>query len=350
MGYGSMVMDKLEAGSPSQEQMNEVLTAAERAAALTKRLLVFSRKQAVEVKSININELILGLQKMLGRIIRENIDFNLALADRQLMVLADAGQIEQALMNLAGNARDAMPEGGRLTIGTGLQELDDEYVAAYGYGKPGRYALITVADTGQGMDEETKEKIFEPFFTTKGIGEGTGLGLAISYGIIKQHDGYIKVYSELGKGTEFKIYLPLIEGAVVLEKNTETPAPVEGGNETILVAEDDASLRKLTRITLESYGYSVITAEDGEDAITKFMENRERISLALIDMIMPKKNGKEVGEAIIKVSPRTKILFASGYTIDINMTKELAKVGFDLILKPVQPRALLKKVREILDR
>ena len=221
MGYGTMVMDKLEAGSPLKEHMNQVLTAADRAANLTKRLLVFSRKQVVEVKPVNINELILGLQKMLVRIIRENIDFNLDLADRPLIVLADAGQIEQVLINLATNARDAMPEGGRLTISTGLEEMDDEYVAVYGYGKPGRYALITVSDTGHGMDAETQKKIFEPFFTTKGIGEGTGLGLAISYGIIKQHSGYIKVYSEPGQGTVFKIYLPLIEEAALPDKKTE---------------------------------------------------------------------------------------------------------------------------------
>ena len=350
MGYGAMVMDKLEADSPSKEQMNEVLIAADRAADLTKRLLVFSRKQVVEVKPVNINELILGLQKMLVRIIRENIDFNLDLADRPLIVLADAGQIEQVLINLAANARDAMPEGGRLTIGTGLEEMDDEYVAAYGYGKPGRYALITVADTGHGMDAETQKKIFEPFFTTKGIGEGTGLGLAISYGIIKQHNGYIKVYSEPGQGTVFKIYLPLSEEAASADKKTEAAVPVKGGNETILVAEDDASLRKLTRIVLESFGYSVITAEDGEDAITKFMENRERISLVLLDMIMPKKNGKEVSEAIRKVSPRIKILFVSGYTMDIIKTKELTEAGFDFIHKPFRPKDLLIKVREVLDR
>jgi PAS domain S-box-containing protein len=350
IGFGTMVADRIGDDPLSKEQMNEVLTAAERAANLTKRLLAFSRKQVVEAKPININELILGLQKMLVRIIRESIDFKLDLAESPLMVLADAGQIEQVLMNLAANARDAMLEGGRLTIGTEIKELDDEYVAAYGYGKPGKYALITVTDTGQGMDERTKEKIFEPFFTTKGIGEGTGLGLAISYGIIKQHDGYIKVYSELGKGTEFKIYLPLMEDSAALEKATEALVSVKGGKETILVAEDDASLRKLSRIVLESYGYSVITAEDGEDAITKFMENRESISLALIDMIMPKKNGKEVGETIKKASPLTKILFVSGYTMDKIKTEELTESGFDFIHKPVRPQDLLKKVREALDR
>ncbi|MHB8881634.1 MAG: PAS domain-containing hybrid sensor histidine kinase/response regulator [Thermodesulfovibrionales bacterium] len=350
IGFGTMVSDRIGDDPVLKEQMNEVLTAAERAVNLTKRLLVFSRKQVVEVRPVNINDTILDLKKMLARIIRENIELDLDLAEGQLQVMADAGQIEQVLMNLASNARDAMPEGGRLTIGTGLKVMDEEYVAAYGYGKPGKYVLIRVADTGQGMDEETKNKIFEPFFTTKAIGEGTGLGLAISYGIIKKHDGYINVYSEPGKGTEFKIYLPLIEEEAAQEIQTAAIVPARGGNETILLAEDDASLRKLERIVLESYGYTVITAEDGEEAIIKFMDNRERISLALIDMIMPKKNGKEVAEAIRTVSPDTKILFASGYTMDIIMTKELTEAGFDFILKPVLPKDLLKKVREILDK
>ncbi|MCK9420606.1 MAG: response regulator [Nitrospirae bacterium] len=350
MGYGGMVYDGLEAGSPQKEQMNEVLTAAERAANLTKRLLVFSRKQVVAVKPVNINGLILGVQKMLVRMLREDINFKLELAARPLIVMADSGQIEQVLMNLVTNARDVMPEGGSLTIGTGLQELDDEYVALYGFGKIGRYALITVTDTGQGMNAETQKKIFEPFFTTKGIGEGTGLGLSISYAIIKQHSGYINVYSEPGQGTVFKVYLPLSEEAVFPDKKTVAAVPAKGGNETILVAEDDASLMQLMRIVLESFGYSVITAKDGDDAITKFMENRERISLVLLDMIMPKKNGKEVGETIRKVSPRIKILFASGYTMDIIKTKELTDAGFDFISKPVLPRDLLLKVREVLDR
>jgi PAS domain S-box-containing protein len=350
LGYGNMVMDSLEADSPSKENMKEVLIAADRAANLTKTLLVFSRKQVADVKLMDINKLIQGLQKMLLRIIGENIDFTLDLANGQLSVMADFGQIEQVLMNLVTNARDAMMEGGHLTIGTGIQEINDEYVAAYGYGKTGKYALITVADTGQGMDAEIQKKIFEPFFTTKGIGEGTGLGLAISYGIIKQHNGYIKVYSEPGQGTVFKIYLPLVEETAGQDHKAEAPVPVYGGNETILVAEDDASLRKLKTIVLESFGYSVVSAKDGEDAIAKFMENRDKIQLAILDMIMPKKNGKEVSEAIRKVNPLTKILFTSGYTMDIIKTRELAEAGFDFLLKPISSNDLLKKVRDILDK
>ena len=350
LGYGEIVMDGLMAGSPAKEDMNEVIIAAKRAVDLTQKLLIFSRKQAIEVQTINLNDLILALQKMIRQIVRESTEFNLDLAERPLIVLADTGQIEQVLINLASNARDAMPDGGRLTIGTGLVEIDDDYVAAYGYGKPGTYALITVADTGLGMDAETKKKIFEPFFTTKGVGAGTGLGLAISYGILKQHNGYINVYSESGNGSVFNIFLPLSEEVTAAPKKTKLTLSVKGGNETILVAEDDDSLRKFIRKTLESCGYKVITAKDGEDAIKKFVENRERIRLVLLDMIMPKKNGKEASEAIRKISPGMRIFFTSGYTMDIINTKELKEFGFEFIHKPFQSNDLLTKVREILDR
>ena len=349
MGYGAMVMDSLAAGSPARENMSEVLVAAERAANLTTRLLVFSRKEVVDVMPVNINALIQSLQKMLSRIIRENIEFHLELTDTPLIVSADTGQIEQVLINLASNAKDAMLEGGRLMIATGLEKIDEAFVAAYGYGRPGRYALITVADTGQGMDAETQQKIFEPFFTTKVPGEGTGLGLAISFGIIKQHNGYIKVYSEPGEGTVFKIYLPLCDEAA-LEKTPEDVAPVKGGQETILVAEDNATLRDLSRIVLESFGYTVITAEDGEEAITQFLENRERINLVLLDVIMPKKSGKEICEAIRKVSPKMKILFASGYTVEIISNKNWEEGGVDFIQKPFSSKSLLSKVRGVLDK
>ena len=349
MGYGDMVMATLAAGSRAREYMSEVLVTADRAADLTKRLLVFSRKNAAEMTAVNINELFLNLQKMLARIIRENIDFHLELTDTPLIVSADAGQIEQVLINLVSNAKDVMLEGGRLLITTGLEEIDEAFIAAYGYGQPGKYVLITVADTGQGMDAETQQKIFEPFFTTKEIGEGTGLGLAITYGIIKQHNGYIKVYSEPGEGTVFKIYLPFCDEAV-LDKKLKDPAPVKGGHETILVAEDDAALRELSRIVLESFGYTVITAEDGEEAITQFLENRERINLVLLDMVMPKKSGKEICEAIRNVSPKMKILFTSGYTMEIVSNKKLQEGGVDFIQKPYPSNRLLSKVREVLDK
>ncbi|MCL7487707.1 MAG: PAS domain S-box protein [Desulfobulbaceae bacterium] len=350
MGYGGMVLDKLESGSPSKEDMNTLLAAAERAANLTKRLLLFSRKQVVDVKPVNINELILDLRKMLDRIVRECIELHLDLAAGPLMVPADTGMLEQVLMNLVVNARDAMPEGGQLSICTGLMEMDDEYVAMNGYGKAGRYALITVTDTGHGIDAETQKRIFDPFFTTKGIDEGTGLGLAISYGIIQKHNGYINVYSEPRHGTVFNIYLPLCETEPSLERKTPAEVPVKGGNETVLVAEDDPPLRELIRRMLEAHGYNVVSAGDGNDAITKFMENGEGISLLLLDMIMPKKNGKEVAEAIRKISPRIKILFVSGYTMDIIKARDLTVSDFNFIHKPFQLKELVMKVREVLDK
>jgi len=350
IGYGSLIMNAIGEDKRVKEQMNEVLAAADRATVLTRRLLAFSRMQALDVKPININVLVLDLQKMLKRMISESIEIDLELAERPLIVLADASQIEQVLMNLAVNAKDAMPEGGRLAISTRLRELDDEYIAAYGYGKAGTYALITVADTGHGIDAETQKRIFEPFFTTKGIGEGTGLGLAITYGIVKQHGGFIKVYSESGHGTVFRIYLPLSEEAALQNKNLASLDSVQGGLETILVAEDAADIRRLTKIVLESFGYKVIIAEDGEDAIAKFRENKDKIKLAVIDMIMPKKSGTEVSEALRKEHPEIKILFVSGYTLDTLNRQKMIVAGIDFMHKPIVPQDLLKKVREILDR
>jgi PAS domain S-box-containing protein len=350
LGYGAMVMDTLPPGTTASEQMHTLLLAADKAVNLIKRLLVFSRKEVVDMQPLDLNVLVLELRKILGRIVRESIQLHLALAENPLIVLADAGLIEQVLMNLVSNARDAMLEGGQLTITTSPAEMDEAYVAAYGYGRPGRYALISVSDTGPGMDKNTLQRIFEPFFTTKEAGQGTGLGLAVSYGIIKQHDGYIKAYSEPGHGAAFNIYLPLYEQAVIPVQTLVDGDPVMGGHETILIAEDDPDLRNLIRITLESFGYEVIAAQDGEEAIAQFRENRDRISLVLLDVIMPKQNGKEVAEAILKDRPGIKILFTSGYTMNIFKNDELTAAGFDFIHKPFQSKNLLFKVREILDR
>jgi PAS domain S-box-containing protein len=349
MGYGGLILDKIGPDSPLREQMNEVLAAAERASTLTKRLLIFSRKQVVDTRAVNVNEIISGIHKMLSRVIGEDIDLQINLADKRLTVMADSAQIEHVLMNLVTNARDAMPKGGHLTITTETAQMDDAYVAAYGYGNPGVYAVIAVADTGRGIDTETQKKIFEPFFTTKGIGEGTGLGLAISYGIVKLHNGYIKCYSETGKGTVFKIYLPLIEDSAVSRIKAESLGAVKGGTETILVAEDDLSLRKLARIVLESFGYSTIMAENGEDAVAKFVENRDKIKLVILDLVMPKKSGKEAYQEIKTMSPGIRAFFVSGYTMDMISRMELEK-GMEIIRKPFIPIDLLRKVREVLDR
>ena len=252
-------------------------------------------------------------------------------------------------MNLATNARDAMPHGGRLALSTECMELDKSFIRTYGYGKLGRYALISVSDTGVGMSKDTTAKIFEPFFTTKEIGKGTGLGLAMVYGIIKQHNGYINIYSEPGKGTTFNIYLPAAES-----KEEETVKTIEslvsGGTETVLVTEDNEKLRKLSEIILRAEGYKVILAQDGEEAIEKFVENKDRIHLVLLDMIMPKKGGKEVYDEIKKVKPDMKVIFVSGYTADRIDKESLIGTNVKFMFKPVLPKDLLQNVREMLDK
>ena len=350
VGYGTMAQETLAADSPASGHMHTVLLAADKAVNLTRRLLDFSRKEAVDVKPLNLNKLILDLRKILERIIRENISFHLALTEQSLIVSADAGLIEQVLMNLVTNAKDAMQEGGQLIISTSQVDMDEADVAGFDGGKPGRYALISISDSGSGIDEKTLKRIFEPFFTTKNPGQGTGLGLAVSYGIIKQHGGYIKAYSEPGHGTTFNIYFPLNEEAAAPVQTVAKDEPVTGGHETILIAEDDPDLRTLIRISLEAFGYEVITTQDGQETIAGFRENRERISLILLDMIMPKQNGKEVAAAILNDRPGIKILFASGYTTDIFKKDEFPATDFDFIQKPFQTKSLLIKIREILDR
>lgn len=348
LGYSSMVLDRLPQDNLSHDHLKEVITAAERAAVLTKKLLAFSRKQVAEVKPVNINDLVTGLQSMLGRTIGEDVHLTINVAADSPTVLADAGQIEQVLLNIAANARYAMPIGGSLTICTGTEQLDGEFTAAYGYGSPGNFGLITVADTGEGMDADVQRKIFDPFFTTKGIGEGTGLGLSVSYAIIKQHSGYINVFSEKGKGTLFKIFLPTCAKLMTRSAKGESFGEVRGGQEVILIAEDEASVRELARLMLESFGYSVITAADGSEAVAKFLEHRETIQLLILDLIMPNKNGKEVYEEIVKLQPGVKTLFSSGYTNDIISKMEIAE-GMELIHKPYKPHELLNRVRMMLD-
>jgi CheY-like chemotaxis protein len=243
-----------------------------------------------------------------------------------------------------------MPKGGLLTIETGVQVVDSLFVQANNCGEPGRYAIISVSDTGTGMDEKTRERIFEPFFTTKEVGKGTGLGMAIVYGVIKQHNGFINVYSEPQLGTTFRIYLPLVAKELAAVEELCAPEPQRGGSETILVAEDDAAVRKLMEEILTSSGYDVILAENGEDAVAKYMQNRDSIKLILMDIIMPKKSGKEAYNEIRQLDPSAKVLYASGYTIDIIQSRDVMDEGAELIMKPVQPIELLRKIREMLDR
>lgn len=350
MGFGSLIEMNMKEDDPNRIHLKEILNAGERAVHLTQGLLAFSRKQVIDPKPQNLNEIIKGVEKFLMRIIGEDIELKTSLSDCDLTVMVDGSQMQQVLMNLATNARDAMPNGGDLIIEAKQVGLDVEFIKRHGYGKAGRYALLTVTDSGIGMDEKTRERIFEPFFTTKELGRGTGLGLAMVYGIIKQHDGFINVYSEPGKGTTFKIYLPLIKSEVEEKVSAMPAAYPEGGTEIVLVAEDDQAVRKLTKDILERFGYKVIVAEDGEDAIGKFMDNKENIQLLLLDVIMPRKNGKEVYEEIKKIKPDIKTIFLSGYTANLIHKKGILEEGLNFILKPVSPKELLRKVREALDK
>jgi PAS domain S-box-containing protein len=349
IGYGNLLKTEISEDDPLQTYVARILASAERAANLTKGLLAFSRKQMISPKAVNLNEMIKGLERLLPSLLGEDIELSIVPAGKDLNIIADSSQIEQVLMNLATNARDAMPDGGSLTIRTEPIEFDNEFIKSHGYGRPGLYALISVADTGEGMDEETKERIFEPFFTTKEVGKGTGLGLSMVYGIIKQHDGYISVYSEPKKGTTFKIYLPLIKSTIEEEKLLAFPS-IKRGTETVLIAEDDVEVRELTKKVLVGAGYKVLEAKDGEDALKVFTENKEKIHLLILDVIMPKKNGKEVYDEIKKERPNIKVIFMSGYNSDVIHKKGFLEEGLDFIPKPLLASELLRKIREILDK
>jgi PAS domain S-box-containing protein len=349
MGCAYYLKEEMKDDDPLKLEVNDILASTERAASLVKSLLAFSRKQVMNPIPVNLNEIIQRMQRLLARVMTEDIELKTMLTDRNLVIMADPGQVEQALMNLAANAKDAMPEGGILTMSTDFTELDDEYINMHGYGKTGAYAVIIVSDTGRGIDENTRARIFEPFFTTKETGKGTGIGLAMVYGIIKQHNGYINVYSEPGEGTTFIIYLPLVH-AKVEEVGPEGIYTAEKGTETLLLAEDNKDVRKYIKTMLGKNGYEVIEAENGEDAVNKFLENQNRIHLLLFDVIMPKKNGKEAYDIIKKIRPDIKALFMSGYTADAIDRKGLMEEGLNLILKPVLPSALFKNIREVLRR
>jgi len=348
IGYGSLLQMKMKEGDPLRYNVEQILSSANRAASLIQGLLAYSRKQVLNPQPVSVNAIIQKVDQLLARLIGEDIELKTTLSDDDVSVMADAGQIEQVLMNLATNARDAMPGGGYLFIETERIEFSEESAKAHELGKHGAYALITLTDTGMGMDENTRQRIFEPFFTTKEVGQGTGLGLSIAYGIVKQHNGTITVYSEEGRGSTFKIYLPVAPAFEKQKQPVELP-PLQGGVETVLVAEDDEVVRKLTRNVLEQFGYTVIEAEDGEDAVNKFMEHRDLIKLLLFDVIMPKKNGREAYAKIKIFSPDMKVLFLSGYTADTMQRKGLLEPGVNFLMKPVPVNVLLRKVRSTLD-
>jgi len=349
VGYGYLTLMNMAPDDPHRENIGHMLEGSDRAAKLTQDLLLYSRKQICQKSPVDLNETIRKVEKFLERVIGEDIKCSMALHSEPIVVYADAHQLEQVLMNLSTNARDAMMKGGDLAIVTQQITLGEDFVTSHGYGRPGRYALLTLSDTGKGMNEETRKKIFEPFFTTKEVGKGTGLGMAVVYGIIKEHEGYINVYSEPGIGTTFNIYLPLISSVVQreeIEPGKETPTR---GTETILLVEDDESSRQLLTIVLKQGGYTVIEAVDGIDAVKKFMENRETIHLLVSDLIMPTMNGNEAYDEMKAWRPGLKAIFVSGYAPDIVRQKLRLEIGVELISKPISPHALLKKIRSVLD-
>ncbi|MEW6067567.1 MAG: PAS domain-containing protein [Nitrospirota bacterium] len=349
IGFGNLMQMEMKKDNPSRIYVTQILNSAQRAANLTQALLAFSRKQIINPKPVNLNDIIKILEKLLSRVIGEDIELSINLTDTDLITMADSTQMEQVLINLATNARDAMPDGGRLIISTELVEIDPEFIKTHAYGRTGRYALISIEDTGIGMDEKTRERIFEPFFTTKEVGKGTGLGLAMVYGIVKQHRGYINVYSEPGKGTTFKIYIPLIKTLIEEEKPQELFL-ITGGTETILVAEDDAQVRELTKNLLGGFGYNVLEAVDGEDTLRVFNENKDKVDLLILDVVMPKMNGKEVYDEIRKIRPDIQAIFMSGYSADIIHKKGILDEGLEFILKPITPHVFLRKIRETLNK
>jgi CheY-like chemotaxis protein len=263
-------------------------------------------------------------------------------------VHADPGQIEQVLMNLCVNAWDAMPQGGRLTLETENVLINGAYRKTHVWANEGRYVLISVTDTGHGMDEETRSQIFEPFFTTKEVGKGTGLGLSTVYGIVKQHDGMINVYSEVGKGTTFKVYLPIVERCAD-EVGNKIESPVRGGTETLLFAEDHESLRRMTVELLETAGYTVLVATDGQEAVEVFEAHADEISLVLLDVVMPKLSGRDACDRIRAINPSVRTLYTSGYSANAIHTRFVLDEGIELIRKPYDMHVLLRKIREVLD-
>ncbi len=358
IGYGQLIKMELKEGDPIKGPIGHILASSDRAANLVQSLLAFSRKQTIKARPADLNEIVRGVENLLSRLIGEDIELKTLFNSlpppfetEGLTALVDPGQIEQTLLNLATNARDAMPAGGMLTIETGCIQIDEHFIKKHAYGKPGTYAYIGVTDTGSGMDKQTVEKIFEPFFTTKEKRKGTGLGLAMVYGIIKQHKGYINVSSELNIGTTFTLYLPVTRAKADDVAATEQKIDVarSKGGEVVLVAEDDENLRIFMKTILMKYGYQVIEASDGQEAIDRFNENKDRIDLLISDLIMPRKNGNEVCQEIRKIKPDIKTIILSGYDDNMLQEKKIVDKDITFISKPVYPVPLLSKVRDVLE-
>ena len=349
-GYSQLSSIELKEGDPLRGNIDEIQNAADRAASLTRQLLAFSRRQVMEMKVLDLNTLLRDLEKMLRRVIGEEIEMVIQLAEDLGRVRADVGQIEQAIMNLAVNAKDAMPSGGKLTIETTNVELDESYARSHVDVKPGHYVMFSVSDTGVGMTPEVRERIFEPFFTTKEKGKGTGLGLSTTYGIVKQTEGHIWVYSVQGKGTTFKIYFPRVNEPLEEIRKEVLKEELPRGNETILIVEDEEEVRKLTAKILERQGYGILETFNGDDALLACERCKGPIHLMLADVIMPGMSGSELAKLLKPLYPEIKILYMSGYTDNAIVRHGVLEKGVNYIQKPFTIEGLARKVRKVLDK
>ncbi len=351
IGNCHLALTTLHEKDPLFEDIQDIKKAGERAADLTRQLLAFSSKQLIQPRVMDINEVITDMGKMISRLIGEDIEMSVIAAPELWLVEADPGQIEQIIMNLVVNAKDAMPEGGKLIIETANVELDEDFFRKHGVaGQIGSYVKLAINDNGTGMDRETQERIFEPFFTSKASDKGTGLGLSTIYGIVKQNGGFIWVYTELGQGSTFKVYLPRTKGSVDPESEDQLFAEAFGGSETILIVEDDDSVRKLARNSLKKNGYRVLEAENGENALRVSEAHDGSIDLILTDVVMPKMSGKELAGMVKKIHPRVKVIFMSGYTSNAIVDHGILTRGVEFIEKPFTPKNLASKVRAVLDK
>jgi signal transduction histidine kinase/ActR/RegA family two-component response regulator len=351
IGYTDLSLRRVGLENPIRRNLEETKKAAERAASLVRQLLAFSRKQILEPKVLDLNDVVKDMHKMLTRLIGENIKLATRLETDLGSVKADPCQVEQIIVNLVVNARDAMPRGGRVTIETANIALDDQNASKHVSMKPGKYVMLAVSDTGSGMDQETQARIFEPFFTTKEVGKGTGLGLSTVYGIVKQSGGNIWVYSEQGLGTVFKVYLPRIDDAtasMIAKQSQETNAP--RGTETILLVEDEEVVRGLTRKILMQVGYNVLDAKGGDEAIRVCHAHPGPIDLLLTDVVMPEISGKEVADRLLELRPSIRVLYMSGYTDEAIVQHGVLDANVKFIQKPFTWVGLTRKVREVLNR
>jgi CheY-like chemotaxis protein/two-component sensor histidine kinase len=346
-GYTEVLLENAEESNLHHQKLVSIQQAADRATTLTRQLLAFSRKQLMELKVVDVNAIVADMERLLRPLIGEDVQLETHLAAKSAHTRADAGQLEQVLMNLVVNARDAMPDGGKITITTGEVSVDDLDRREHTFLQAGRYVLLSVTDTGCGMDEETQSRIFEPFFTTKDKGKGTGLGLSTVYGIVKQSNGYIVTQSKLGLGTTFRIYLPLAEENKDQSEGCKTTTQASGGSETVLLVEDEESVRELVRQTLQSRGYNVLEAENGEAGLEVAANHSGTIHILISDVVMPGMGGRALAEQMKRAHPQIKVLFLSGYTEDAVIQGGLES-GTSFLQKPFTLQALTRKVREVL--